>query len=186
MKRRRGFSLILVLFFCALLSLCMAHVSLSIQWAGQSTAAGERRLLDRLLLSALIGKGRRWLEAEISSGHLPESGERPIPKKFSQVRLLRIDEEDARVDIYDLDYEPAEVPIGGWDPSQGVERFFPPGPKMFLLRAFKFAGRGTSLMVEVVLRAAESETGNGAWILERRPLLWQEIWLSADVERAPL
>ena len=177
MKRRRGFSLILVLSFCVLVSLCMAAVALSLHWAGRSAEVEEGRLRDRLALTALIERGRGWLEGEVAAGRLSRDGGRfPAPKEFAEVRLLRVEEGGARVEVFDLNYGPGEVPGGGWDRSQGPKRFFPPGAGMFLVRAFKPTDGGINFMIEAVYRAVESEAGSGVWTLEQRPFFWQEVW----------
>lgn len=180
MTRRRGYSLLLVLSLCALLSACMAFVSMSVQWAYDSMLSEERRVNDRLALYALISDGQRWLANEVSAGHLPKSGNKPVPAKFSDVRIHVVENDGAVLSVYDLNYDPSGVPVRGWLRTQGTERFFPPGTNMFLLRAFKQrtedTGSGTGIILEEVLRIISSDPAGHAWKIENRPVLWQEVW----------
>ena len=180
MMRRRGFSLLLVLSLCTLLSVCMAFISMSAQWAYNSALSEERRLRDRLALSAVVSEGRHWLENKISTGWMSQNESKPAPDKFSGVRSHQIKSDGAVLDIYDLNYATDNVPNEGWLHSQGTERFFPPGKNMFLLRAFKpqssEADAGAGIMLEAVFQIVSSDAAGHTWRLENRPILWREVW----------
>ena len=178
MSARRGFSLVLVLGCCVLVSLCMTAVSLSVQWARLSAETEERRLRERMEAASMIREGRRWLENEIAAGRLPRAERRRIAANFAETRIRRVETGSSALDIHDLyyDWAPGGVPAGNWSRAKGLERFFPPGQGLFLLRAFRRETPGRKIMTEVVLRAVRSGESGERWALERRPVLWQEVW----------
>ena len=174
--RRGGFSLLLVLSLCAMLSICMAFILLSVQWAWDSTLLEERRLRDRSALSALMSEGRRWLENEVSAGRLPGGDDVPALSDFSDARIRHIENDGTVLDIYDLNYDIGKVPAGAYLRSKGAGRFFPPGENMFLLRAFRPEADDGGVMIEAVFEAVTADGVGHGWRLESRPVLWWEVW----------
>lgn len=179
MRRRPGVSLVMVLVFSLVATLVVSGMFALVYWAQDSAAAGRQRFGDRARLSSLAETARHWLRAELDAGRLPRAREGDPPVSFSEVRLLRyMGEGGALVDVYDLDYDSAGVPTEGWLRSSGPESFFPPRPGAYLIRAFKPMDSGPAMVLEIVVAIQEVEFPDGrrTFALERKPLLWQEIW----------
>ena len=183
-RRRPGVSLFMVLLFSFIAALVVAEMFALLHWAQDSAAVATWHFRDRAALASLIDVGRHWLVAELEAGTLPvigsdEGAARAQPKIFSDVRLFhKTGENGALLDIYNLTYNPDDVPAKGWDRDAGPESFFPPQEGAFLVRAFKPKDHGPTMVLDVVfaLREVELPSGERSFVFENKPLLWQEVW----------
>ena len=178
----------MVLLFSFIAALAVIEIFVLLNWAQDSASVVKWHFTDRTNLASLVEVGRHWLLAELEAGSLPlpiESGDvaaRNQPRDFSDVRLLRqAGENGAFLDVYNLTYDPAGIPNEAWDRATGPESFFPPLDNAFLIRAFKPKEQGPTMVLDVVfelrpLNLSPEEPGKITFVLEQKPLLWQEAW----------
>ena len=166
--RRSGMSLCMALIFSLFASLLLGEILSRLWWAQEAAVVEERRIRNGTALASMTAQGWRWIQTEIEAGRLPRKV-RAVPTDFAEVRLLCRVEEEGTLEVYDLDYDPREVPDEDWGPAG----FFPPSAEALLIRA-SVTEEGAERRVETVVALRELEGGGVA--LEGKPLLWQEVW----------